>query len=65
MLLVHGDADRAVDLSYSQRAYQLYRERSAGTGGPRTRLEVMVGGGHGFTEAESREVIRYMREFLA
>ena len=65
VLLVHGDADRAVDLSYSQRACQLYRERSAGTGGPRTRLEVMVGGGHGFTEAESREVIRYMREFLA
>ena len=65
VLLVHGDADRAVDLSYSQRAYQLYRERSAGTGGSRTRLEVMVGGGHGFTEAESREVIRYMREFLA
>lgn len=65
VLLIHGDKDQAVDLSYSRRAYQFYRERRAGAEGSRTRLEVMVGGGHGFTEAEAARVIQCIGEFLA
>lgn len=61
VLLIHGDQDEAVDVSYSRQAYQMYRQRG---GGARTRLEILPGAGHGFTQAEAGQAVQWMREFL-
>ncbi len=55
VLLIHGDADSIVPLSYSQRALEVY---------PSAELKVISGGGHGFYGENARQVITYMVEYL-
>lgn len=56
VLLIHGDADNIVPLSYSQRAQETYAH---------ARLEVISGAGHGFVGYEVLEAIRLSLDFLA
>lgn len=55
VLLIHGDADSIVPLSYSQRALNIY---------PSAQLKVIEDGGHGFYGDDAQEAIGYMLEYL-
>ena len=55
VLLIHGDADSIVPLSYSERALEVY---------PSAELKVISGGGHGFSGENAREVIRLILEYF-
>ena len=56
VLIVHGDADEIVPVSYSQRALDCYDD---------ARLVVLPGQGHGFREGGNPEAARITLEFLA
>ena len=56
VLILHGDADSIVPLSYSEKALSVY---------PSARLEVFPGAGHGFYGEDEAQAIRYMEEYLA
>lgn len=55
VLLIHGDADDIVPLSYSEKALEVY---------PSAELKVISGGGHGFYGEDARQVTDYMLEYL-
>lgn len=55
VLLFHGDADKNVPLSYSQRAAELF---------PRCDLRVIPGGEHGFVDPYCWQVIEQATEWL-
>lgn len=55
VLLIHGDADSIVPLSYSERALEFY---------PSAELKVISGGGHGFYGDDARQVIDYILEYI-
>lgn len=55
VLLIHGDADSIVPLSYSQRALEVY---------PSAELKVIAGGGHGFSGEDARQTTAYILEYL-
>ena len=55
VLILHGDRDQVVDLSYSQKAAALY---------PHGRLIIFPGEGHGFSEDGARSVPRITLEFI-
>lgn len=48
VLLIHGDADSIVPLSYSERAVEVYDS---------ARLEVLSGAGHGFSGEDAKQAI--------
>lgn len=55
VLLIHGDADSIVPLSYSERAVEVYDS---------ARLEVLPGAGHGFSGEDARQAIDWILEYL-
>ena len=55
VLLIHGDADHIVPLSYSEQALDAY---------PSAQLEVIPGGGHGFYGEDAQQTISYILEYL-
>ena len=55
VLLIHGDADSIVPLSYSERALEVY---------PSARLEVISGAGHGFDGEDFALALDYILEYL-
>ena len=55
VLLIHGDADSIVPLSYSERALEVY---------PSARLEVISGAGHGFGGEDFARAMDYILEYL-
>lgn len=55
VLLIHGDADSIVPLSYSERAAAVY---------PSARLEVLPGAGHGFYGEDAQKAIHLMLNYL-
>lgn len=55
VLIIHGDQDRTVDLSYSQRAIEVY---------PDAQLEVIPGAGHGFNGANFDLAMEYILGYL-
>ena len=55
VLLLHGDEDDVVPLSYSQRAEKVY---------PNAELVVYRGERHGFTESGMRDVTRRLLEWM-
>ncbi len=55
VLLIHGDADSIVPLSYSERALEVY---------PSARLEVISGAGHGFGGVDFARAMDYILEYL-
>lgn len=55
VLLIHGDADGIVPLSYSEKAAEVYDS---------ARLEVLPGAGHGFYGNDAEQAITWMLEYL-
>lgn len=55
VLIVHGDEDSIVDLSYSERLQNTYENAE---------LKVIEGGGHGFYGENQTEAINYILEYL-
>lgn len=55
VLLIHGDADGIVPLSYSEKAAETYDS---------ARLEVLPGAGHGFSGEDARQAIDWILEYL-
>lgn len=55
VLIIHGDADPVVPISYSHRAVDAYKK---------VRLEVIEKAGHGFKPQERNKAIEWIREFL-
>lgn len=55
VLLLHGDQDSLVDVSYSERALEVYEN---------ARLHVIEGAGHGFHGADFEEAINDIFEYL-
>ena len=54
-LLVHGTADKIVDISYARRARECF---------PSCEYHEITGGGHGFRGAHDREAIQILRGFI-
>lgn len=55
VLLIHGDADSIVPLSYSERAAEVY---------PSARLLTIPGAGHGFSGADAQQAIAAILDYL-
>lgn len=55
VIIVHGDHDPVVNVSYSIQAQKEYRN---------ARLEILPGEGHGFSRDGSKKSIAFIREFL-
>lgn len=55
VLIIHGDADDIVPLSYSERALEVY---------PSSELKVIPGAGHGFYGEDAELAINYMIDYL-
>lgn len=55
VLLIHGDADSIVPLSYSERAAEVYES---------ARLEILPGAGHGFYGSDAKQAVTWMLEYL-
>lgn len=55
VLLIHGDADSIVPLSYSERAAEVYDS---------ARLEILPGAGHGFYGEDAEQTIEWILEYL-
>ena len=55
VLIIHGDMDKVVPLSYSQRAQKVYKK---------ARLEVIEGAGHGFKPTERAKAFEFIRAAL-
>lgn len=60
VLLIHGDADTLVDISYSKEAYQVYQENGADAG-----FKVIPGAGHIFIKPSHIKLSqKYISEFV-
>jgi hypothetical protein len=59
VLIVHGDRDDIVDISYSEKAYEAYKETA-----PNPRFEVIKGGRHGFSKKKDKEAIPILLDFV-
>lgn len=55
VLLIHGDADGIVPLTYSEKAVEAYDS---------ARLEVLPGAGHGFSGEDARQATDWILEYL-
>lgn len=55
VLLIHGDADSIVPLSYSEKAVEVYNS---------AQLEVLQGAGHGFSGEDAGQAINWILEYL-
>ena len=55
VLILHGDEDSIVPLSYSERAAEVY---------PSAKLEVLQGAGHGFSGENAQTAINLMTEYF-
>ena len=56
VLLIHGDADSIVPLSYSERAVEIYDS---------AKLEILPGAGHGFYGEDAERAITWISEYLS
>lgn len=54
-MLIHGDRDSLVPLSYSERALEVY---------PSAELEIIPGAGHGFSGGDFDLAVSYLLEYL-
>lgn len=65
VLLLHGDRDRIVRLSYSEAAAQAYaRSRAELPGAGRVQMTVIPGAGHGFSGRADRLALTHIGHFL-
>lgn len=56
VLIIHGDKDELVNISYSQKAKEVYQN---------SELKIIKDAGHGFNEKDKKEVIQYLIEYLS
>jgi len=61
VLIVHGTRDHIVHPDYAYRAYEAYRNRSRA--GASVCLEMIEGGGHGFSRGHDRRAIEKLVQF--
>ncbi len=59
VLIIHGNADGIVNISYSKKAEEAYRESGA-----ECRLIEIEGGGHGFDKKHDKTAIAELKKFL-
>ncbi len=57
VLIIHGDEDKVVDVSYSSKAQKAYRDGQCS-------LQVMRNMGHGINESQREPIIASLRQFL-
>ena len=55
VLILHGDADSIVPLSYSEKAVEVYSS---------AQLKILPGAGHGFYGDDAEQAIDYITEYL-
>ena len=55
VLIIHGDADPRVPISYSEHVIKVY---------PSAKLKVLPGAGHGFDNEEAQQAIKWVLEYL-
>lgn len=66
VLIVHGSADRVVDVGYARRALAAYQARPAGSDGAAcAELVVLEGAGHGFVGRSDALATKALIEFAA
>ncbi len=67
VLILHGSADKVVNVNYARRAYEAYRPgREKPAGGTRnSELVIIDGAGHGFNDRQKEMAGTLAREFLA
>lgn len=66
VLIVHGDADRIVNVSYAVRARDAWRRARAGenASAAECHLKIIKGAGHGFVRRADRIALECVRRFL-
>lgn len=57
MLIIHGDADKIVDVRYAKKAKEVFVN-------PSSRLVILEGAGHGFNKQQSQEAIEHVKKYL-
>lgn len=57
MLIIHGDADKIVDISYAKKAVKVSANSAS-------KLIILENAGHGFKRKQNKEAIRYITEYL-
>lgn len=62
VLIVHGDADKIVNLSYAIRANRAYKERDGRLA--ECHLKVIRGAGHGFVRRADRTAVACVKQFI-
>lgn len=62
VLIVHGDSDNVVNVSYSERAYEAYKEKRTENDEAVT-LRIIPNAGHGFSPKEDVTAIGYLKDF--
>lgn len=62
VLIIHGSGDNVVDISYSQKAYEAYREKRTETDGT-VALRIIENAGHGFSKKEDETALEYLKSF--
>ncbi len=55
VLIVHGDEDKIVNISYAKKAAQTYQDAT---------LKIIPGAGHGFKRKEDEKALKYVEEFI-
>ena len=62
VLITHGAKDKIVNVSYSKKAFDVYRTNNLGRN---IRLEIIKNGGHGFSKKIDKTAIKILRDFVA
>ena len=61
VLIVHGAKDKIVNVDYSRRAYEIYRDTVSNRN---VRFEIIKNGGHGFSKKSDRIAIEILKDFM-
>lgn len=56
VLILHGDSDRIVNLSYAKKAKETY--------GDKCTLKILPKAGHGFSKRDDKSAFKYIKEFI-
>lgn len=62
VLIIHGANDKVVNVSYSKKAFDVYRTSNLSRN---IRLELIKNGGHGFSKRIDKTAIEILRDFVA
>lgn len=62
VLIVHGAKDKIVNINYSKRAYEIYRDTISNRN---VRFEIIKNGGHGFSKKSDKIAMELLKDFMA